>query len=140
MAIKAIELFFVIGSIYFFFVISFFFRKRGKKILYSFIVIILLSYAFFLTVRPHIQNAKYDKYTQMVEEHLEKKYPNASWETSFDKEELLTTAFGYEIKVKFADEPTVLYGYKIENGKVIQAYYSYLENSPQNDGKYVERD
>lgn len=140
MAIKAIELFFVIGSIYFLFVISFFFRKRGKKILYSFIVIILLSYALFLTVRPHIQNAKYDKYTQMVEEHLEKKYPNASWETSFDKEELLTTAFGYEIKVKFADEPTVLYGYKIENGKVIQAYYSYLENSSQNEGKYVERD
>ncbi|MDM5232744.1 hypothetical protein QUF87_16525 [Lysinibacillus pakistanensis] len=76
----------------------------------------------------------------MVEEHLEKKYPNASWETSFDKEELLTTAFGYQIKVKFAEEPTVLYVYKIENDKVIQAYVSYNENYLQNDGKYVERD
>ena len=89
--------------------------------MYSFIAIILLSYAVFLTVRPYMQNATYDKYTQMVEEHLEKKYPNASWETSFDKEELLTTAFGYQIKVKFADQPTVLYVYKVENGKVIQA-------------------
>ena len=35
-------------------------------------VIILISYAVFLTVRPHIQEAKYDKYTQMVEEHLER--------------------------------------------------------------------
>ncbi|MFY0516605.1 hypothetical protein ACOMCU_02055 [Lysinibacillus sp. UGB7] len=140
MAIKAIELFFVIGSIFFLFVISFFLRKKGKKILYSFIVIILISYAAFLTVRPHMQDAKYDKYTQMVEEHLEKKYPNASWETSFDKEELLTTAYGYQIKVKFADEPTVLYVYKIENDKVIQAYVSYNENHHQNDGKYVERD
>jgi len=140
MASNAIELFFVIGSIYFFFVISFFFRKRGKIILYSFIVIILISYAVFLTVRPHIQNATYDKYTQMVEEHLEKKYPNASWETSFDKEDLLTTSFGYEIKVIFDDEPTVLYVYKVEKGKVIQAYVSYKDNDSQNDGKYVERD
>lgn len=108
--------------------------------MYSFIVIILISYAIFLTVRPHIQNATYDKYTQMVEEHLEKKYPNASWGISFDKEELLTTSFGYRIKVKFDDEPTVLYVYKVENGKVIQAYYSYLENQHQNEGKYAERD
>ncbi|QGG50902.1 hypothetical protein [Lysinibacillus pakistanensis] len=140
MGIKAIELFFVIGIYFFLFVISFFLRKKGKKILYSFIIIILISYAVFLTVRPNIQDAKYDKYTQMVEEHLEKKYPNASWETSFDKEELLTTAFGYQIKVKFADERTVLYVYKIENDKVIQAYVSYNENHLQNDGKYVERD
>ncbi|WP_409368686.1 hypothetical protein [Lysinibacillus sp. 38-6] len=139
MAIKAIELFLVIGSIFFLFLISFFLRN-GKKLLYSFIVIILISYAVFLTIRPHIQDAKYDKYTQMVEEHLEMKYPNASWETSFDKEELLTTAYGYQIKVKFADEPTVLYVYKIENDKVIQAYVSYNENHHQNDGKYVERD
>ena len=140
MAKNAIELFFVIGSIFFLFVISFFLRKKGKKILYSFIVIILISYAAFLTVRPHLQDAKYDKYTQMVEEHLEKKYPNASWETSFNKEELFTTAYGYQIKVKFADDPTVLYVYSIENDKVIQAYVSYNENHLQNDGKYVERD
>lgn len=139
MAIKALELPFVLGIILIFIVVSFFFRKRGKIILYSFIVIILIGYAVLLTVRPYLQNAKYDKYTSMVEEHLEKKYPNASWETSIDKEELSTTSHRYEIKVKFDDEPTVLYVYKVEDGKVIQAYVSYKDDNSQNDGKYVER-
>ncbi|MGE7999772.1 hypothetical protein ACQKOF_14045 [Lysinibacillus sp. NPDC093190] len=137
MDLKALELSFVFGIIYFFFVISFFFRKRGKIILYSFVAIILLSYAVLLIVRPYIQDAKYNKYTQMVEEHLEEKYSNASWKISVDKDSLSTTSNRYEIQVKFDDEPTVLYGYRVENGKVIQAYVSF-ENNAYRNGKYLE--
>ncbi|MEY9976417.1 hypothetical protein [Lysinibacillus sp. RC79] len=137
MDLKALELSFVFGIIYFFFVISFFFRKRGKIILYSFVAIILLSYAVLLIVRPYIQDAKYNKYTQMVEVHLEEKYPNASWKISVDKDSLSTTSNRYEIQVKFDDEPTVLYGYRVENDKVIQDYVSF-ENNAYRDGKYLE--
>ncbi|KOP69705.1 hypothetical protein AMS59_22550 [Lysinibacillus sp. FJAT-14745] len=105
--------------------------------MYSFVAIILLSYAVLLIVRPHIQDAKYNKYTHMVEEHLEEKYPNASWKISVDKDSLSTTSNRYEIQVKFDDEPTVLYGYRVEKGKVIQAYVSY-ESNAYRDGKYLE--
>lgn len=87
-------------------------------------------------VRPYLQNKTYDKYTQLVEEYLENKYPGASWDIKVNKKKL-SAKFGYEIKVIFDDEPTTTYVYTVENNEVVQVAVSFEKDEFQN-GRYIE--
>jgi hypothetical protein len=124
---EVIELMIAGGILLVILVASFVTKGRWRKALHGLAVVFLISCSVFYVVRPFWIDLQIENKVGYVQTHLEKKYPNETWEfwTVPHRVDGYKSMNPYIIGVIFSNEPEVVYKYfvRIKN-EVVQTGYS----------------
>lgn len=114
-----IGLFFVTGCVVVVFLLAFLLPQKIRKIVWIFIGIILIGYySYYGAIRPFIIQYQTNEAIEVLEQHLEKSYPENTWEIT-DTDETVIKPIIY-LHVIFESEPRLVYEYAVKDKLVNQ--------------------
>lgn len=110
---------FIIGFILFV-LLMFMIVTTKKKMIIAMAIVLLIGYGVFFVIRGnHLEN-QYAESIELVNEHLQIRYPSEQW-TTVDRLEEGRKRRSNKVEISFANEPNTIYAYKVDNnGKVRQ--------------------
>ncbi|MFC7684916.1 hypothetical protein [Ureibacillus sp. GCM10028918] len=114
-----IGLFFITICIFAVSLLAFLIPKKFRRIVWVILGIVLIStYIFQGAIRPMIINQQTEKAMEVLEGHLEEKYPTDSWK-AYDTDDSKIESIIY-LHVIFNSEPKMVYEYTVEDTVIKQ--------------------
>lgn len=115
-----------INGIIILFMITLFLKNTFRKLIYGVMVAIIVFYCVIEIALPFKRENQYETFISDIKQELTSKFPAKSW-TLYEVDKATSFPYEYSVEVVFEDEPNIIYGFVLENGKLHQFYKN--ENS-----------